>query len=57
MAQGFKIQISVEEYKPFFWESQANVETLQKPSAFIWLPYKMASKPLKIPNPVLEGWK
>ena len=37
MAQGFKMQKLVDEYKTFFWESEANVETLPNPSPYILL--------------------
>ena len=39
-----KCQIWLTNTKPFFWESEANVETLQKPSPYIWISYKFVLK-------------
>ena len=47
MAQNFKLQKLVDEYKSFFWESEVNNETLPKPSPYIWVSYKTVLKPVK----------
>ena len=39
-----KCQIWLTNTKPFFWESQANLESLQKVSLYIWVSYKFALK-------------
>ena len=47
------MQKLVDEYKTFFWESEANSETLQKFSPYIWVAYKMIPRPAKSLNPIL----
>ena len=42
--KALKCQIWLTNTKPFFWKSEANVETLQKPSPYIWVSYKFVLK-------------
>ena len=42
--KALKCQIWLANTKPFFWESEANVKTLQKPSSYIWFSYKFVLK-------------
>ena len=42
-----KCQIWLTNTKPFFWENEANVETLQKSSPYIWVFYKFVLKSVK----------
>ena len=42
--KALKCQIWLMNTKPFFWEREANVETPQKPSAYIWVSYKFVLK-------------
>ena len=44
-----KCQIWLTNTKPFFWEIEANVETLQKLSPYLWVSYKFLLKSLKSP--------
>ena len=53
VAQAFKMEKLVDEYKSFFWESEENYETLQKSSPYIWVSYKMVLKPVKSLNRIL----
>ena len=57
MAQNFKLQKLVDEYKSFFWESEVNNETLPKPSPYIWVSYKTVLKPVKSLYAILSSWK
>ena len=57
--KALKCQIWLTNTKPFFWESEANVETLQKPSPYIWVSYKFVLKSVKSLNRILwatEYW-
>ena len=57
--KSLKCQIWLTNTKPFFWESEANVETLQKPSPYIWVSYKFVLKSVKSLNRILwatEYW-
>ena len=57
--KALKWQIWLTNTKPLFWESEANVETLQKPSPYIWVSFKFASKSEKSLNRILwstEYW-
>ena len=59
LVQGFKIPNLIDEYKPFFLEREANVETLQKFSPYIWVFYKFVLKSVKSLNRMLwatEYW-
>ena len=54
-----KCQIWLTNTKPFFWKSEANVETLQKPSFYIGVSYKLVLKSEKSLNRILwatEYW-
>ena len=42
--KALKCEIWLTNTKLFFWESEANVETLQKPSSYIWFSYKFVLK-------------
>ena len=42
--KALKCQIWLTNTKPFLWESDANVETLRKPSPYIWVSYKFVLK-------------
>ena len=42
--KALKCQIWLTNTKPFFWESEVNVETLQKPFYYIWVFYKFVLK-------------
>ena len=54
-----KCQFWLMNTKPLFWESEANVETLQKTSLYIWVSYKFVLKSEKNLNRILwatEYW-
>ena len=51
--QGFKMPNLLTNTKPFFWESEANVETLPKRSSYIWVFYKFVLKSVKSVNRIL----
>ena len=53
MVKGFKIPNLVDKCKTIFWESEANVETLPKPSRYIRVSYKFVFKPGKSLNQIL----
>ena len=45
--------------KPFFWENKANLETLQKPTPYIWVSYIFVLKSVNSLNRILwatEYW-
>ena len=42
--KALKCQIQLRNTKPFFWENEANLETLQKVSLCIWVCYKIVLK-------------
>ena len=44
LIQGFKMPILIDEYKTIFWESEADVETVRKPSPYIVVSYKFVFK-------------
>ena len=48
--KALKCQIWLTNTKPFFWESEANLETLQKLSLYIWVSYKFVLKFVKSLN-------
>ena len=50
IAQGFKCENWLTNTKQFFWESEASVETLPKPSPYFSVSYKMLLKPVKSLN-------
>ena len=57
--KSLKCQIWLTNTKPFFWESEATVETLQKPAPCIWVSYNFVLKSVKILNRIfwaLEYW-
>ena len=45
--KALKCKIRLMNTKPFFWETDANLETLQKRSPYIWLAHKFVWKPVK----------
>ena len=51
--KALKCQICLTNKKPLFWESEANVETLQKSSPYIWVSYKFVLKSIKRLNWIL----
>ena len=51
--KALKCQLWLTNTKPFFCESEANVETVQKFSPYIWVFYKFVLKSIKILNKVL----
>ena len=54
-----KCQTWLTNTKPFFWESEANVNTLQRHSPYIWVSYKSVFKSVKSLKPILwttEYW-
>ena len=53
--KALKCQIWLTNTKIFFWESEANVETLQKPSPYLWVSYKFVLKFVKSLNQVLSA--
>ena len=57
--KALKCQIWLTNTKPLHWESEANVETLQKRSPYTWVFYKFLLKSVKILNRILwarEYW-
>ena len=57
--KSLKCQICSTNTNTFFLESDANIETLQKPSRYIWDSYKFVSKSVKSLNRILwatEYW-
>ena len=50
-----KSQIWLRNTKPFFWDSEANVETLQNSRPYIWVSYKFVSKSVKSVNRILRA--
>ena len=57
--KALKCQSWLTNTKPLFWESEANVETLQKRSPYIWVSYKFILKSVKSVNRILwalEYW-
>ena len=57
--KALKCQIWLTNTKPFFWESEAKVETLPKPSPYIWVSYKFVLKSVKSLNRIFwatEYW-
>ena len=51
--KSLKCKIWLTNTKPFFLESETNVETLQKPSPYIWVSYKFVLKSEKSLNRIL----
>ena len=54
-----KCQVWLTIANPFFWKSEANVKTIQKPSLYIWVSYKLILKSVKSLNRTLwttESW-
>ena len=57
--KSLKCQFCLTNTKPLFWESEANVETFQKLSPYIWVCYKFVLKSVKSLNRILwatEYW-
>ena len=57
--KAFKCQIWLMYTKPFFWETEENVETFQKRFPYIWVSYKLVLKWVKVLNSILwsmESW-
>ena len=57
--KALKCQIWLTNIKPFFWESEANIETLQNFSHYYWFSYKLVLKSVKSLNRILwaiEYW-
>ena len=57
--KALKCQFWLTNTKPFFWESEANVESLQKRSPYIWVSSKLVLKPVKSVNRIFwatEYW-
>ena len=55
--KALKCQIWLTNTKPFFWESEAKVETLPKHSSYIWVSYKFVLKSVKSLNWILWATK
>ena len=55
--KALKCQIWLTNAKPFFWESEANLETLHKLSPYIWVSYKFVLKSVKSLNRILWATK
>ena len=59
LVKAFKCQICLTNTKLFSWESEANLETLQKVSLYIWVSYKFVLKSVKSLNRIFwatEYW-
>ena len=59
LVQGFIMSNLAEEYKLFFWKSEANIETFQKLLSHIGVPYKLVLGSIKSLNRifwVIEYW-
>ena len=51
--KALKCQIWLTNTKPFFWESEANIETLLNVSPYVWVSYKFALESAKSLNRIL----
>ena len=55
LVEGLKMSNLTNEYKTIYWESEANVETLQKLSPYIWVSYKFVLKSVNSLNWIFLG--